>query len=178
MKAIELETDNPDVRLVEPVIERDARLGVEWLHGDIGRNTLQLMGVSDEHNKPSTLELEKERVAGFIERPDQLNWMIEYDSHIVGTIWVDLEPIHNVPAPAIHIMIGDSSVRGKGVGTSATTKVAEYLKEQGNKSIYSRHLTKNNIAKSLLESQGFKTYGEPYSDKDGLEWQNAKKQLD
>ena len=66
MKTISLETDNPSVHLVEPELERDAQLGVQWLHGDIGRNTLQLMGVSDDDNIATTLEQEKQRVADFI----------------------------------------------------------------------------------------------------------------
>lgn len=176
MKTIPLETNNPNVHLVEPELERDAQLGVQWLHGDIGRNTLQLMGVSDEENKPTTLEQEKQRVAEFIEKPDQLNWMIEYEGKVVGSIWVDLEQKDSVPSPAIHIMIGDPSVRGKGIGFSATSKVVEYLEELGNKSIYSRHLTKNTGARSLLDTLGFKNAGEPYSDDDGLEWQNVERQ--
>ena len=178
MKTITLETNNPSVHLIEPELERDAQLSVQWLHGDIGRNTLQLMGVSEEDNKPTTLEQEKQRVTEFIENPDHLNWMIEYNGKVVGSIWVDLEPKDSVPSPAIHIMIGDLSVRGKGVGFSATSKVAGYLEEQGNKSIYSRHLTKNNGARSLLETLGFKDMDEPYIDQDGLEWQNVQKQID
>ena len=104
--------------------------------------------------------------------------MIEYQGQVVGSIWVDLKPKDHVPSPAMHIMIGDPSVRGKGVGFSASSKIVEYLEELGNKSIYSRHLSKNNSAKSLLDALGFKDMGEPYSDKDGLEWQNVEKQLD
>jgi len=178
MKTISLETDNPSVHLVEPEIERDAQLGVQWLHGDIGRNTLQLMGVADDDNHVTTLEREKQRVTEFIEKPDQSNWMIEYDGRVVGSIWVDLEPKDSVPSPAIHIMIGDPNVRGKGIGFSATSTVLEYLVEQGNKNIYSRHLTKNTGARSLLDTLGFKDMGEPYSDEDGLEWQNVEKQLE
>jgi hypothetical protein len=175
MKATPLETNNPSVHLVEPELERDSQLGVEWLHGDIGRNTLQLMGVSDNDNNATTLEQEKQRVTDFIERPDQLNWMIEYQGQVVGSIWIDLEPKDRVPSPAIHIMIGDPRVRGKSVGLSSTSKVVEYLEKQGNKSIYSRHLKKNDGARSLLDSLGFKDMGEPYTDEDGLEWQNVEK---
>ena len=66
MKTIPLETANPNVRLVEPELERDAQLGIQWLHGDTGRKTLQLMGVSDKDNKATTLEQEKQRVIEFI----------------------------------------------------------------------------------------------------------------
>ncbi len=31
MKTISLETDNPSVHLVEPELERDAQLGIQWI---------------------------------------------------------------------------------------------------------------------------------------------------
>jgi hypothetical protein len=86
MKAVPLVTSDPLLRLVEPDIERDAALGVKWLAGNNGRNTLRLMGVNDADNKPSSLEKEKARVNGFITKQDQLNWMMEYDGKIVGSI--------------------------------------------------------------------------------------------
>lgn len=172
-----LQTNNPDVLLVEPDIERDAALGVQWLEGKLGRATLASMGVADKDNKSTTIEHERERVRDFIERQDQLNWMIEYQGNVVGSVWADLEQVGNVPAPAIHIMIGDPDVRGKGVGYAATSKVTEYLENQGFKSIYSRHLIKNSGASGLLQSLGFTNFGEPYDDDDGLEWQNVKKEV-
>jgi RimJ/RimL family protein N-acetyltransferase len=177
MKAVELQADNPSVKLIEPDLERDAELGVLWLHGDIGRSTLMLMGVADKDNKPTTLPEEKQRVTDFIEKRNQLNWMIEFNGKVVGSVWVDLELKDSVPSPAIHIMIGDPNVRGKGVGFSASSKVIEYLKEQGTKSLYSRHLTNNTNARNLLVALGFEDTSDPYTDKDGLEWQNVKKQL-
>ena len=175
MKAMPLETNNPSVHLVEPELERDAQLGVQWLHGDIGRNTLQLMGVADDDNHETSLERERQRVTEFIEKPDQLNWMIEYDGRVIGSLWVDLEPKDNVPSPAIHIMIGDPSVRGKGIGFSSANRVVEYLEEQGNKSIYSRLLTNNSGARSLFGTLGFNDVGQSYTDQDGLQWQNVEK---
>jgi RimJ/RimL family protein N-acetyltransferase len=175
MKTVPLETENPSIHLVEPVLERDALLGVHWLEGDIGRNTLQLMGVSKEYNKESTIEKEKERVTEFIEDKSQLNWMIEYDGQVVGTVWADLEPKHGVPSPSIHIMIGDSTVRGKNVGFTASSRVVKYLEEMGQETIYSRHLAENTKAKDMLRRLGFKDMGEPYIDQDGLEWQNVER---
>ncbi len=168
-------TNNPDVVLVQPDIERDAALGVKWLEGELGRATLTSMGVPDKDNKPTTLEDERERVRGFIEGQDQLNWMIEYQGRIVGSVWADLQQVGNVPAPAIHIMIGDPDVRGRGIGFAATSKVTEHLEELGFKDFYSRYLTKNSGASGLLESLGFAKLEEPYTDDDGLEWQNAVK---
>lgn len=170
-----MQTSNPDVSLVQPEIERDAALGVQWLQGNLGRNTLSLMGVSDKDNRPTSLEYERQRVKDFIEKEDQLNWMVEYQGRVVGSVWADLQQVGNVPAPAIHIMIGDPDVRGKGVGFAATSKVTEHLEGQGFKSVYSRHLTKNSGASGLLQSLGFTNFGEPYTDDDGLEWQNVVK---
>lgn len=172
-----LETDDPNVRLVEPDIERDAELGVGWLEGDIGRNTLRLMGIPDNDNNPTTIEQEQQRVAGFIERPDQLNWMIEYEGRVVGSIWVDLEQKDSVASPSIHIMIGDPNVRGKGLGYSSANRIIQFLQEQGNTTVYSRHLLENVGSEKLLERLEFKKNGVPYTDVDGLRWQNVEKSL-
>lgn len=172
MKAPRLGTADPLVELVEPDIERDPLLGVEWLSGEIGRDTLSLMGVTDRDNVPTNLENEKKRVAGFIDNESQFNWMIKYDTDIVGSIWVDLQENEGLPAPAIHIMIGDPNARGKGIGNSTTKSVIDYLHSQGKTTIYSRHLVTNERAAKLLEEQGFTDYGEAYSDQDGLKWQN------
>ena len=173
MQAPQLQTYNPNIHLIEPDIERDAQLGQHWLEGELGRNTLSLMGVADSHNQATTLEQEKERVRDFIENADQLNWMIQLDNKVVGSIWVDLKPKDKVPAPAVHIMIGDPIVRGKGVGGASTVAVIDFLRQQGEAAVYSRTLVQNTIAKNLLYDNGFIPYGESYTDEDGLEWQNA-----
>lgn len=170
-----LHTNNPDVLLVEPNIERDAALGVQWLEGELGRATLTSMGVAEKDNKPATLENERERVRNFIEGHDQLNWMIEYQGKVVGSVWADLKQVGNVPAPSIHLMIGDPNVRGRGIGFAATSKIAEHLESHGFKAVYSRHLTNNSGANGLLQSLGFTKLGEQYTDDDDLEWQNVVK---
>jgi RimJ/RimL family protein N-acetyltransferase len=173
MKAPNLPTANTNVLLIEPNVQRDAALGLKWINGELGKNTLSLMGVSDTNNHATTLEVEEKRILGFIENDDQLNWMIEHNGAVVGAIWVDLEPSETVPAPAVHIMIGDPAARGQGIGTASTAAVIDYLKNKGEQRIYSRTLTRNNIASSLLAENGFKPYGPPYKDSDELEWQNA-----
>jgi GNAT superfamily N-acetyltransferase len=152
-----MEISRPDVRLVEPDIERDAPISVQWLYGDHGRNTLQLMGVPDNDIQPTTLEQELQRVSDFITDANQLNWMIEYEDRVVGSVWVDLDP----------------TARGNGVGSSAMSNVIEYLEEQGHKYIYSRHITSNAGAKRLFEKLGFREFGPAYEDIDSLEWQNT-----
>lgn len=178
MKTTELETNNPSIQLIEPNIERDAALGVQWLEGKLGRNTLSLMGVSDADNKPTTLEQEKERVKDFIEKDDQINWMISYEDKVVGSIWVDLEPSEYLQSPSVHIMIGSPEARGKGIGLSTTSAVVEHLQKQGYAQVYSRYITNNEGSKNLLGKLGFHELGILYTDKDNLEFQNVVKEFD
>lgn len=172
MKTNSLKTSFTSVRLIEPDVERDAQLGVEWLDGARGRETLQLMGVADKDNKSTTLEHERARVQSFIEREDQLNWMIELDGRVVGAVWVDLQQNGNLPAPGVHIMIGDPAARGRGVGSAAFSIVTKYLQEIGYTQVFTRHLVGNSTAQSLAAKNGFVDIGEAYTDEDGLIWQN------
>ncbi len=170
----ELQTMSPDITLVQPDVERDAPIAVKWLEGDIGRNTLKLMGNDDDHNKPSTLEEERERIQGFLDSDDQLTWMIRLQDNIVGAVWVDLHESEYLPAPSVHIMIGDPDARGHGVGSNTISSVIDYMKQTGEyNTLYSRHLTINERAAGLLEEVGFTILGEPYTDQSGLSWQNV-----
>lgn len=173
-----ISTSNPDLFLINPDIERDAPLSVKWLEGDIGRQTLRLMGNKNEQNKPSTLEDEKRRIKDFVESTNQINWMLQFKDKIVGTIWVDKEPTDYLLAPAIHIMIGDPLQRGKGIGRCAYEAVVNYLKDEGSSDyLFSRHLTYNRPIANLLLGAGFEKHGEQYTDSDGLEWQNVRLSL-
>ena len=173
MKAPILRSDNSKIVLIEPVIERDAQLGVIWLNGKPGRNTLELMGVQKKDIQKPSIEVERERIKKFIEKDNQLNWMIEFDGNVVGAVWVDLEPTDYLPCPAVHIMIGEPKARGHRVGTESIKLVVEYLKNHGFEKLYSRILITNSVARSLLLDNGFKLYREQYSDYDGVEWQNV-----
>ncbi|CAN5651076.1 hypothetical protein BH23PAT1_BH23PAT1_5510 [soil metagenome] len=177
MKTTPLETNDPHIHLVEPDVERDAPISVGWLEGDLGRDTLRLMGVSADENKPSSLDQEKERVRGFIANENQLNWMISFDGKIVGSVWTDLKATDELPGPSVHIMIGDPDVRGKGIGTASIKAVIGHLRERDIDTVYSRHLLDNEGSKHLLDSFGFRNLGEPYSDKDGLKFQNVSLEL-
>ncbi len=173
MKVLPIQTSNPRIHLIEPSIERDAPLSVQWLQGEPGRTTLRLMGVSDSDNKPSSLEQEKERVSSFISNEDQLNWMIAFDDRVVGSIWVDLVEKNLVPPPSIHMMIGAAAARGKGIGKAITPAVLQHLKQNGHDTVYSRHLITNEAVAHLLGNFGFKKMGQPYADEDGKYWQNV-----
>ena len=170
-----IKTNRSDLELIDPNVERDAPISVKWLAGDAGRNTLRLMGNNEEDNKPSTLELEKERVIGFINSKEQITWMISFKDEIVGAIWVDLKPTSYVGAPAMHIMIGDPKARGHGIGRSASEAVIGYMRQSGEyRDLYTRHLISNLPASKLLEEVGFTKLDETYTDSDGLIWQNEK----
>jgi RimJ/RimL family protein N-acetyltransferase len=173
----ELQTSNPSVSLVAPDVDRDAALGVKWLDGDGGRQTLGLMGVEEEYNKPSSLEEEKERVQGFLENNNQFNWMINFNGEIVGAIWVDLESTEFINAPAVSLMIGDPEARGKGVGEAALKSVINFLREDGHDTILARHLTTNQASAGLLGKVGFQKDGNEYAGDDGFHWQNMRLQL-
>ena len=173
MLALVLETTDPLVHLIEPNVKRDAPLSVAWLSGDAGRETLRLMGAADRDNKPPTLPGEQERISNFIENKSQLNWMIQVDGTVVGAIWADIVPSDELPAPAVHLMIGDPSKRGRGVGEKALKAVITYLGQLGEMHIYSRHLLSNSASAQLLQHNGFKELGGIYIDGDGMTWQNV-----
>lgn len=141
--------------------------------GEAGRKTLELMGVADKYNRPASIETERQRIQSFIDSKDQLNWMIQFRGEVVGTIWVSLVGREELPAPSVHIMIGDPAARGKAVGYSSLSSVLDYLKDQGNRTVHSRHLTKNDGSTALLSTLGFRNVNGPYLDNDGLEWQNV-----
>jgi Acetyltransferase (GNAT) family len=145
-----LTAPNLPVRLVMPVVGRDSALSVSWLTGRQGRKTLQMMGVPDDHIAPPSLAEEAARIASFVDRTDQYNWMIELNGTIVGAIWVDLQHSATVAAPAVSYLVGDPSARGKGAGGGSLAAVADFL-----------------------SGEGFTRIGDPYTDPgDGLFWQN------
>lgn len=91
----------------------------------------------------------------------------------IGAIWVELTPGEHMPAPAISLMIGDPAARGKGVGRASMQAVIGYLKKHTDyPTLYARRLTDNRGSAALLDSVGFRPLSEPYTDEDGLAFQN------
>jgi RimJ/RimL family protein N-acetyltransferase len=171
---VELLTNVPGLQLVNPDADRDSPAAVTWLEGDAGRTMLRLMGNTEEHSGPTTLAAERARVQGFIDSKDQLTWTLNLHGRPVGVIWVDLSPTDQLPAPAVHIMIGDRNARGRGLGRGALAAVVDHLaKGDDYARLYSRHLTANLPVANLLASVGFRNIGDPYLDSDGLRWQNV-----
>jgi RimJ/RimL family protein N-acetyltransferase len=169
-----LTTTDRRLLLVPPNVERDAPKGVAWLAGAEGRQTLALMGVADKDNRPSTLEEERTRVAGFITDPKHLAWMMNFENVIVGIVEVSFKSTYELPLPAVSIMIGDPQARGHGLGLAAMKAVVHYLAtERKFQRVYARYLTTNTISQALLRKLGFNDQGEPYVGTDGLQWQNV-----
>lgn len=173
---IPLKTSLPDLELVLPDVERDAAPSVAWLEGASGRETLALMGNTEADNRPSDLKTEQARIRSFLESTNQITWALRYHNQTVGAVWVSLEPTTYLPAPSVHIMIGDPAVRGKGLGSAALQAVISYLKTKYSLA-YSRHLSTNSGSKKLLEKLGFEPMGPSYEDADGLKWQNLSRRL-
>jgi RimJ/RimL family protein N-acetyltransferase len=172
-----VELKNNNVRLIKPNPLRDSPLAVGWLADPHGRITLEMMGVVDEHNNSTTLEIEESRIHDFLNKNNQYNWMISLDGKVVGTIWVELEEANNTKAPSLDFMIGDPSARGKGLGRASVELVLNFLKLEGFSTIHARYLTKNGVSSSLLSTFGFIKDSRVYVDENGLEWQNVKKDL-
>lgn len=162
-----------DLKLVKPDVKRDVPVSVNWLKGEMGKQTLRLMGnVIDDNYEPDTQQ-EINRYNDFLKKDEQLNWMIEHEGRVVGTVWVDLIEKNLVKAPSVHIMIGDVSARGRGVGTIAEGAIIDYLKQQGYHTIYSRALISNKkMLHIAIDKLGYKNDGGFYTDKEGLTWQN------
>lgn len=173
MFACYLTTADPSIDLVAPVVSRDAPLGVQWLAGEQGRDTLQMMGVPEQENRPATLEEESARVKRFTERQDQYNWMIDVRGRVAGAIWVDLKPSPVLPAPAVSYMIGAAEARRKGAASASLDAVARFIFRRGFTRLYARALVINHQSAALLSRAGFALHGESYVDPDGgLRWQN------
>jgi GNAT superfamily N-acetyltransferase len=171
---MELHTNMPGLELVTPDVDRDPPAAVGWLAGEAGRSTLRLMGNTEEHTGPTTLAIERDRVQGFLDSRERLTWTLNLVGRPVGVIWIDLGPTDHVLAPAVHLMIGDPTARGHGVGRAALAAVIDHISGTGEHAgLYSRHLTSNRPVTNLLASAGFRSLGEPYVDSDGLRWQNV-----
>jgi RimJ/RimL family protein N-acetyltransferase len=169
-----LTTDQPGIRLISPDVERDAPLAVAALAGPEGRHTLKMMGQTDAKNHAPTLVEERERIQHFVDGQGQYNWMIEYEGHVVGTVWVDLEPASEIKAPALAIMIAAPMARGRGAGLSTLRAVMAFLRQEGHARLYARHLVENGASAAMLTKLGFVADGPAYvGAKDGLQWQNV-----
>jgi len=105
-----------------------------------------MIGVPDDHIAPASLDEETARIASFIDRTDQYNWMIELDGTIVGAICVDLQPSATLAAPAASYMVGDPSARGKGVAGASLAAVTDFMSGRGFTTLHARALVTNDAS--------------------------------
>jgi RimJ/RimL family protein N-acetyltransferase len=173
----DLKTEIPSLMLVKPNPERDAPFAYGWFSSDDGKETLLLMGNAEKKIKPSSIESEMQTLNKFLQLEKdrkQITWMMRYGDKTIGAVWIELVDTPEVKAPAVHIMIGDKSYRGNGIGGKVIDQVVKFAKKDLKiDGLYSRHLSRNTAAKILLDSFGFINDGEAYYDKNDLLWQNV-----
>lgn len=173
----DLSTSIPELILTNPVPDRDASFALSWFEHESGRDTLLKMGNAPDEIEEPSLENELATLEDFLtleHEGRQKTWMLRYGESTIGAAWVELTENHGVEAPSIHLMIGDPAFRGKGIGKAVMKTMITYLKENGNDTIYSRHLVSNEAVTGLNRSLGFVADGQSYVDENGLEWQNIK----
>lgn len=178
MNMTTLATAIPELSLSDPLPERDAPFAYEWFKASSGRDTLLKMGNAPHEITESSIESETAIIRDFLvleTEGKQHTWMIRYEDKTIGAAWIELVKNHSVQAPSVHLMIGDPSYRGKGLGRATMNALISYLIDEGATIIYSRHLVNNKIIASLNHSLGFIADGKPYADENGLIWQNIKK---
>lgn len=166
----------PSYSLEKPDAERDAPFSVAWLSGKTGGETLELMGVVPQD--VVSLETETKRFEEFTEleaAKKQVLWVIRADYKSVGVVWINLEDTPDLQAPSLHIMIGDPQYRHKGIGYAVMKDAIRYAYcNLPYATLYSRHLTSNDIVDKLSKKLGFEKDGDTYDDEQGQTWQNIK----
>ena len=171
----DLSTSIPELVLTHPVPDRDATFAFSWFDSENGHDTLLKMGNAPDEITDPSLEGELATLEEFLsleKEGKQKTWMLRYGEITIGAAWIDLIENHGVEAPSVHLMIGDPSYRGKGIGKAVMSTMIAYLKEKGSNTIYSRHLVSNEAVTGLNRSLGFIADGQSYVDENGLEWQN------
>lgn len=155
----------------------DARSAHEWFRVDSGRDTLLLMGNAEHEITASTMKSEKAVFQELMElerEAKQVTRAICVDETLIGLVWIELIESHTVPAPSIHIMIGDIDYRGQGYGRKSLMWGIEFAKKTlGVNRVHSRHLVSNHTIADLMNKLGFESTGGSYLDENGLEWQNV-----
>jgi RimJ/RimL family protein N-acetyltransferase len=172
----DIHTPFPGLLLVRPDPERDAPFAFAWFKSPYGKETLLLMGNAEHAINVPTLEQEGDRIREFLQLEKtnkQLTWMIRYNDQTIGAVWIELVDSEHVASPAVHIMIGDKSYRGKGIGKTVIEEMIRYAKEilKAN-TLHSRYLVNNVGIAHLMQALGFIKDGQPYKDTGGLEFQN------
>ncbi len=173
-----MKPNHNDIQLIKPNVDRDAPFALGWFSWPEGKQTLLSMGNAENEIEESTLEGEKDTIREFIEleiNSRQITRMISVGNKTIGAVWVELFENHSVKFPSIHIIIGNPEYRGKGIGSFVMKEAINYvINELHFNTIYSRHLVSNQAITAVTKSLGFKPDEKPYTDDNGLVWQNIK----
>lgn len=176
-----MKSNRKDIQLLVPDIERDALFAHGWFTQPEGRATLLSMGNAESEIEESTLAGEKEIIQEFIDLEKankQITRMIIVDEKTIGAVWIELFGNHGIKPPSLHLMIGNPEYRGKGIGRSVMESAIDYIRDVlREKAIHTRHLANNIPVSKLNESLGFEKEGDPYTDENGLVWQNVRLSL-
>ena len=174
----EIKTQLSGLTMAQPDVERDAPFALDWFTSLYGKETLLSMGNPEHAIKPPTLEGERETISSFLELQaagKQLTWMMRMDNKTIGAAWIELEKHGSVNAPSIHLMLGDVSYRGRGIGKVVMHFLVEYARDVlGAEYVYSRNLVSNEKIARINKAIGLAADGGQYADEDGLVWQNTK----
>jgi predicted GNAT family N-acyltransferase len=173
-----LQTPIPGLTLIKPNPSRHAPITLSWFTSENGRETLLLMGNAEHEIETPSLDSEQQTLQEFVDleaKNEQLTWMIELKRHVIGVAWIELTKNHNVLPPSVHLMIGDKTYRGRGVGKVVMQTLIQYINDTTDSpAIYSRHLKSNVVVTKMNQSLGFINDKQPYVDDNGLEWQYIK----
>lgn len=163
-----------ELQLIEPDINRDPPIGIQWMSGVEGEKTQRLMGIAPNDIHEHTFAEEVELFKNFISTDDEIVWMIEYQGKIIGIVEVGTKIPPEENGPSISIMLGDASARGKGIGKRVMTRVIEYLFSLGHVEVTARYIEGNSASEAMNVSLGMQKVGQAYVDEDGLKWQNVR----
>lgn len=180
MIMVNIPTAFPDLKLMAPNPDRDALFAFTWFDSVSGKDTLLRMGNAESEISEPSLEREKEILRDFIQLEasgKQITRMIVYKDITIGAVWIEQEDTQHVNAPGLHIMIGDPLYRGMGIGTAIMKTMIGYAYDElYATTVYSRHLASNDIISRVFERLGFERDGELYTEKNGLTFQNVKRE--
>ncbi|MDB5177237.1 MAG: hypothetical protein JWN75_905 [Candidatus Saccharibacteria bacterium] len=104
----------------------------------------------------------------------QLTRLIFVDNNEAGVAWIDLEGNEYIDSPNIYIMV-DEKYRGQGIGSGVMKELIKYAYcNLTSEILYSRQQVSDEVTEKLNKKLGFESDDKPYTDSDGVQWQNVK----
>jgi len=111
----------------------------------------------------ANIDTEIERIHGFENNDDNIIWAISYNGRLVGQVWIDKDK--EIKVGHISTIIGDKSVRNKGIGLAAKSRVLDWaFSDGGFECIEAWCVAENTVSEAGLRSLGFTYTGEDVND--------------